>query len=560
VPGEIFIGGAGVARGYRDRPELNAARFVPDAVTGRAGSRLYRTGDRGRWRPGGSLEFLGRLDDQVKVRGYRVEPAEVEAVIREHPGVADAMVIGRSDAAGGHRLEAWVVGKPERTPTIADLRAHLETRLPAHMVPALVAFTDALPRLPSGKLDRRAPIADSRVDSGPHGGHHPPRDALELQLIGIWETFFDARPIGVTDDFFDLGGHSLLAMRLQARLRSDLGADVPVASLIQHRTIERLARLLRERQGRSAASRLVPIHAAAPDHDPIQAAAPRLVRIPSVASRLVPIQGNGDRPPLFFVHPAGGGVLCYLDLARCLDAEQPFYGIEARGLTAGEVPHERIEDMAADYVEAVLAARPDGPYRLGGWSLGGVVAFEMARQLEAQGRQVELVALLDAWPSNPDASGPGVSDAERSEPLEAFARSIGVPTERLSTPGRAFRDLPRGEQLAVLLEQARATDLVPSEADPEELRMRLQLFAAHLSAMRDYAPGPYPGAVTLFRAAEQATGGAAAAGGVWTGLAGAGVTVHSVPGTHHTMLRDAGVRIIARELTACLAQIPAISV
>jgi amino acid adenylation domain-containing protein len=535
VPGEIFIGGAGVARGYLDRPELNAARFLPDRIGGRADSRLYRTGDRGRWRRDGVLEFLGRLDDQVKIRGFRVEPAEVEAVMREHPGIAEAMVIGRSDATGGHRLEAWAVGRPELTPTTAELRTHLEARLPAHMVPALLAFTDALPRLPSGKLDRRAPIADSRVESSPNGGHRPPRDALELQLISIWETFFDARPIGVTDDFFDLGGHSLLAMRLQARLGSDLGVDVPVASLLQHRTIERLARLLRDGADPSAASHVAPLRA--------------------FGSHLVPIQDNGDRPPLFFVHPAGGGVLCYLDLARCLDAEQPFYGIEARGLTAGEAPHERIEDMAADYIEAVLAARPDGPYRLGGWSLGGVVAFEMARQLEAQGRQVELVALLDAWPAAPDASA-----AERSEPLEAFARSIGVPTERLSTPGRAFRELPVNEQLSVLLEHARATDLVPSDADPEELRRRLQLFAAHLGAMREYTPGPYTGEVTLFRAVEEANGDVVEPGGAWTNLAGGGVTVHSVPGTHHTVLRDAGVRIIARELTARLARIPAISV
>jgi amino acid adenylation domain-containing protein len=522
VPGEIYIGGAGVARGYMNRPEPTAARFLPDPFAGRSDARLYRTGDRGRWRFDGTLEFQGRLDDQVKVLGYRVEPGEVEAAMRGHPDVRDAMVAVRRDRMSGNGLVAWIVPTPERTPPGEELRAWLEARLPPYMVPVRIGVTHTVPRLPNGKLDRRAAISDF-PEIEPERSHVPPRDGFELRLVRLWETLFDSGPIGITDDFFDLGGHSLLAMRLQARLRAELGRELPVATLIRHGSIDRLARLLRAQS------------------DPL-ATAP-----------VVPIQPNGSRPPLFFVHPAGGSILAYLDLARGMDQEQPFYGIQARGLAAGEEPQARIEEMAADYVQAIREFRAEGPFLLGGWSLGGVLAFEMARQLDDLGRRPELVVLVDSWPAA--RNGPA-ADREREALVEGYAQSLGLPPGPLLEAVADLSSVEPDAQLALLLERAGTADLDLTDADPEDVRRRLRILAAHLAAMRDYVPRPYSGPVVLFQAAESLSGQAAAAARTWNVLTGGRAEVHTLPGTHHTLLREPGARFLAKELAACLDGLP----
>jgi acyl carrier protein len=241
--GELFIGGVGVARGYLDRPELTAERFVADPFSNRPGSRLYRTGDLARYRDDGSVDYVGRIDNQVKLRGYRIELGEIESVLSTHPQVRENAVVVRGEADGQQRLVAYVVGRDGR-PSAEELRGYLTERLPEYMVPAAFEFLDTLPRTPNQKVDRRALPAPTR--SASDGRHIAPRDELERQLAAIWERELNIAPIGLTDNFFHLGGDSLLAVRLFSQIEKVLGTRLPVATLFTAQTIEQLGAILRQ--------------------------------------------------------------------------------------------------------------------------------------------------------------------------------------------------------------------------------------------------------------------------------------------------------------------------
>ncbi len=365
VVGELYVGGPGVARGYVDRPGQTAERFVPDP-NGEPGSRMYATGDRARWREGGVLELVGRRDDQVKVRGFRVELAEVEAAIGSCPGVRETAVISQEDGAGGQRLIGCVVGVDGQTPRVDAIRRLLGKRLPRPMIPSRFEIVAALPRTPSGKVDRRTLSEFLPEQVAPTEGLVRPRNGVEEQLAAIWEDLLQIRPIGVTDDFFDIGGHSLLAARLAARIEERFGWSMALADLLKGSTIEALAATLSE---------------------PVSLRA---------GSPLIDFGASGPGLPLVLVHPIGGGVLCYNDLARCFDGSRVILGLQAAGLESDTEHETDLVSMASRYVEALRLDRPQGPYLLGGWSMGGVVAFEMARQLAAAGQEVPLVFLIDS--------------------------------------------------------------------------------------------------------------------------------------------------------------------
>jgi amino acid adenylation domain-containing protein len=241
APGELYIGGRGLARGYWGRPGLTAERFVPDPLSGTPGARLYRTGDRARWRADGVLEFLGRVDDQVKIRGNRVEPGEVETVLREHPAVAEAAVLARADEAGGPSLVAYVVPRAAPPPAAHELRSVLQQYLPEHMVPSAIVYLEALPRTPGGKLDRQAlpEPADSPPDSG--ASYVAPRSQTEESIAGIWQSLLKVQRVGIHDNFFMLGGHSLLATQVVARIRASFGIELPLRALFEAPTVGSLA-------------------------------------------------------------------------------------------------------------------------------------------------------------------------------------------------------------------------------------------------------------------------------------------------------------------------------
>ncbi|MFN8541740.1 MAG: amino acid adenylation domain-containing protein, partial [Thermomicrobiales bacterium] len=365
--GELFIGGAGVAAGYLNRPELTAERFIADPFGQERGERLYRTGDRVRWRPDGTLEFSGRLDFQVKVRGYRIELGEIEAALLGQAAVRAAVVVVREDAPGEARLVAYVTPREGQAADPAALRVALRAQLPDYMVPAAFVVLEALPLTPNGKVDRRALPAPEEAAPGEGQGFLGPRDATELRLARIWEEVLGVRPIGVTANFFDLGGHSLLAVRLFARIAAEFGHDLPLATLFRAPTIADLAGFLRD--GAEATS----------------------------WSSLVPLQPHGALPPFFCIHPIGGNVLSFHDLAKHIGPDQPIYGLQARGLSGHEAPHTHVEEMAAHYIAEMRRLQPEGPYYVGGQCFGGMVALEVAQQLQAAGETVGLLAMFDNY-------------------------------------------------------------------------------------------------------------------------------------------------------------------
>ncbi|MFL5541004.1 MAG: non-ribosomal peptide synthetase, partial [Longimicrobiaceae bacterium] len=354
VPGEIWVAGDGVARGYAGRPGLTAERFLPDPW-GPPGARMYRTLDLGRRLDDGALEYLGRRDAQVKVRGVRIETGEVEAALAFHPGVAEAAVDARDDGQGGKRLVAWLVGDGGDRPGPAALRKHLRGRLPEAMVPSVFSWVGAIPRTSGGKVDRRA-LPDPAAES-PAAEPVAPRTGLEAKLAEIWADVLGVERVGVDDDFFDLGGQSLVASRLAARIRAELGRELPLALLLRASTVAGLAASL--------------------------AAGREEVRPPLIA-----LHPHGVARPLFLGPPGGGHVVCYRKLAALLAPGIPVFGLQARGIDDGQAPMQTVRDIAGYFVDAVRAAQPEGPYHLGGWSFGGMVAYEMGRQLLAAGAEM----------------------------------------------------------------------------------------------------------------------------------------------------------------------------
>ncbi|HEX2091995.1 MAG TPA: amino acid adenylation domain-containing protein, partial [Longimicrobiaceae bacterium] len=464
VAGEAYIAGAGVARGYRNRPELTAERFLPDPFGTVPGARLYRVGDVVRRRPDGVLEFLGRTDQQVKIRGIRVETGEVEAVLRAHPRVREAAVVAREVAPGETGLVAYVACEGGALDTGA-LRSSLERTLPAHMVPSVFVPLERFPLLPNGKVDRAAlpePHAGARPDGA---GYVAPVTGTERTLAGIWESLLGVRPIGLDDDFFRLGGHSLLAVRLTAQIRSRFGTEVPLSALFEHPTVRGLAAWI----GRGLR--------------------------PEPSSPLVAIQPHGDRVPLFFVHPVGGQVLCYTDLARELGPDQPFYGLQASDpAQLGE--EASIEEMAASYVSAVRTVRPGGPYLLGGWSFGGFVAFEMAQQLTRAGESVALVAMLDTRPPGP-ACRP--ADLDECVHLVSVARAEArMAGKRFPLTADDLRPLDPDARIARVLELLREQDVLPPDVEESWIRGFFRGTRVRMRSVFHYEPKPYPGRIILF--------------------------------------------------------------
>ena len=519
VPGEIYVGGAGLARGYINNPDLAMDRFGPDPFSDDPAARLYRTGDLARYQPDGNIDYLGRRDYQVKIHGFRVELGEIEAALRQHPAIAQAAVIALEEGRGApssspgtdRRLAAYLVVMEDTAPSIRELRDFLGTMLPVHMIPSAFVFLEALPLNPHGKIDRHALAKLGRTGSQDVAGFVAPQDEIEGRLVQIWEEVLGTKPIGIRDNFFDLGGHSLLAMRLFARVKQVLGTELPVASLFQSPTVEQLAQTIRQ------AGALLGW------------------------SALVPIQPGGSQAPLFCVHGVGGGVLGYAELARLLGPEQPVYGLQARGLEGGEPPDPRVEDMAIRYVEAMRSVRPRGPYCLGGYSFGGVVAFEMARLLQTQGEQVALLALFDAYaPLMPDVR----SQLWHPRVLISFLRNLPYWVRDFwRRQGGVRQLLARIRVLArtAWLRRTRDTDPVRTEAAVLNVlgdigEERRGLMVAHLRALESYRPQVCPGHATLFRVRGMRLLRTYDADLGWGQLATGGVEVQMIPGAHYNIL------------------------
>jgi thioesterase domain-containing protein len=512
VVGEMYVGGDGLALAYLNRPELTAERFVPNPFASRPGDRLYRSGDLARW-AGGELEYLGRIDHQVKIRGFRIELGEIEAVLGRHPAVRGTIVLAR-EKAGEVRLVAYLVPAPGAagaSPDLLALREHLLERLPEYMIPSSFVVLESLPLTPNGKVDRRA-LPEPAEDRSIAGQRFiAPRDALELALAGIWEELLGIHPIGVLDDFFALGGHSMLAIRLVSRIRTRVGRNLSPAELFQAPSIERLAALLRR-------------------------------QAPSERSVLVEIQPGGSRRPLFCVHQAGGDVLCFSALARELGSDQPFYAFQAI-----DPDLARVEDMAARYLDALRRVQPQGPHQLAGWSLGGQIAFEMARRLREEGEAVDLLAVFDV-------SAPL---APIDEEVDVQEQEVRLARYLWSTAGQECPFTPDGlrdagvEALQRIYERAMQDRVIPPDVDFADMIGLFRMFTAHLQARRRYVGKPYDGRMVLIRAAEEVVPGVEETLG-WRELAAGGVEVRVSSGQHANMVYPPHVEELARQLRQIL--------
>jgi pyochelin synthetase len=363
VPGQLHIGGIGLAKGYWQDEKKTDASFFVNSMTG---ERLYRTGDLGRYLPDGNIEFLGREDFQVKVQGYRIELGEIEARLQACPGVENCVVAVREDDPGEKRLVGYVILSPGTTLDSAAMREDLRSKLPEYMVPSALVSLSEFPLTMNGKVNRKALPAPVRASAAAGSESDAPRDSLEMQLIQLWEKVLNVRPIRLHDNFFDLGGNSLGAVRLFSEMRKLFGRTFPLSVLFQAPTVEKLADIVRK-GGWS----------------------------PNWTS-LVPIQPGGSNPPFFCVHGGGGNVLIFRELAHHLGADYPFYGLQARGLDGSSDYLTTTEAMAESYLREIRELQPEGPYYLGGFCMGGQVAVEIAQTLVREGQQVNLLFAIDA--------------------------------------------------------------------------------------------------------------------------------------------------------------------
>ncbi len=472
--GHLYIGGDGLARGYQNRPDLTAEKFVPDPFRSLPGARLYKTGDLARYFSDGTIEFLGRIDHQVKLHGFRIELGEIECVLAQHPSVRDVVVLAREDSPGDHRLVAYLVPNPSEQPATRVLRTFLQQKLPDYMVPSVFVVVDALPLTPNGKVDRKALPLPTRKNSAIEWQYVAPRNPLEKQLAGIWEKTLGIRPIGVTDNIFDLGVNSMTAAHLFARIEKTLGRNLPPAPLFQAPTIEELARLLADRT--TSAS----------------------------LTSLVSIQSRGHGIPLFCVHGGAGTILLFHGLARRLAPHRPVYGLQAQGLHGKHPPIATVEEMAAHYISEIVTVQPHGPYLLAGWCFGGIVAFEMAQQLRRAGEEVAMLAALNA-PITPDRQAIGYGRRAESESNKTRKHLRAITSIPISSAVNYVYIRVKGSAIT-LMHLATGTArrrlfryyLDRRKPLPDFLRNKFFL-SANFRAEREYQCCPYNGTMAIFR-------------------------------------------------------------
>ncbi|MFM8322963.1 MAG: amino acid adenylation domain-containing protein [Chloroflexota bacterium] len=514
VTGEIYVGGLGLARGYWQRPDLTAERFLPDPFSSDPAARLYKTGDLGRYWPDGMIEYLGRSDFQVKIRGFRIELGEIQNVLLGHPAVKQVRVIAIPAAVGsadGPRLAAYIVLNEGTPASQAELRKFAAASLPEYMLPSAWVFLEAFPLTPSGKVDQRSlPLPSSAAGLESVQSYAPPRDELELRLVKLWEHLLKRAPVGIHDNFFEIGGHSLLVVRLMTGLERELGKTLSLALIFHAPTIAQMGEALRDQGWRPA------------------------------WSSLVPIRPQGALPPLFCVH-ADGGAFFYARFADYLSPEQPFYGLQARGLDGVEPPFTRVEDMAAHYLAEMRTIQPCGPYIISGFSMGGVVIYEMARQSVAAGDPAPLVVFLDA----PSPAYFEEQDTRLSGKLDNLKR-MGF-DERMQRVQHRLGQRYRwwSSELLSRLYLRFNRPLTPALRIHRVREMNHQIADV-------YTPQPYAGPITVLRASLQTRRAAPDRTLGWGRYVSGEIRDLEIPGDHETIFHEPNVRVMAETLQSVI--------
>ncbi len=512
--GELYVGGAGLARGYLGDASLTAERFVPDPFAQEPGARLYRTGDLARFLPEGNVEYLGRIDQQVKIRGFRVELGEIETRLAEHPAVRESLVQVVEREGGGKRLVAHYVPEGPAQPSAGELRAFLRERVPHYMVPARITPVPSWPTTPNGKIDRGALLRG--FEAGTARDVLGPRNAVDERLARIFEEALGVAPVGITDDFFELGGQSLIAASIALRVERELAVDLPLALFFQAPTIAQIS-----------------------DH--VRGERP-IVTEPG----LIPLTTRGSRRPLFVLPGLGGHVLAFRPLARALGPEQPCFGLQDPALEGRQAPCASVEEMAGHFLELVGTVDPRGPHRLLGYSLGGLVALEMGRQLQRLGTPPAFVGLLDT----PAPGYPPKLPLLRRLRVH-LSNAVGLsPRER-----RAYL-VQRFENVRRRVRGERREGYEREIWDVLTPRMK-EVLAAHRRAGERYHVVPYPGSIALFRASQDPDWPATSFEDPrmgWGGYVEGGIDVRYVPGAHLEVLGEDHVDQLAAELEAALGE------
>ncbi len=474
--GEICIGGIGVSRGYLNQPELNERLFVADPCCQDKECRMYRSGDLAYALADGNLVFAGRKDFQIKYLGYRIELGEIETVLRRHPNICEAVVMLREDQPGLKRLVAYVVCNKAFSVNTDELQSFMLQTLPVYMIPSAFVFLNKIPMTSNGKTDRNALPSPHRIFEK-KSSYVPPRDHIEKMLVEIWEEVLGVHPIGIKEDFFLLGGHSLLAVRLLLRIQEKITSKITLSALFQALTIEELAHRIREDSWRKNISSMVCLQ-------------------PGVADNLL--------PPLFFIHVLGTGLKFCRPLVKYLGPERPIYGLSIHLLDKQPQVRNRVEDLARFYIREVKEIYPDGPYLLIGFSFGGLVAFEMARQMRLNGDDIRFVALLDSMLSSGykkmDAKSRLIKHHEQwqSQGVSYLAKKV---FSKMKYKWLVFKQKVNHLYLQTLIRYYKFTGRAGF------MSVALKEFAAwnaNKEASQHYVPEAYPGKITLFRSHERA--------------------------------------------------------
>jgi len=513
--GEIAVKSRYLTLGYWRKPKLNRVKFLPDPSG--SDERIYLTGDLGRILPDGFLIHLGRKDVMVKIRGYRVEPSEIESALLAYPQVQQAGVVAWDRELGEKYLVAYVVPRDATVPTVSELHDFLMGNLPEYMMPSSYVFLRSLP-LTNGKLDRsRLPLPDNKR---PDMGHPyvPSHTDVQQSLVQIWEDILDVRPIGIHDDFFELGGHSLLASRLFVEIEKAFGKQLPITTLFYARNVEQLARIIQHEEW----------------------SAPW--------SLLFPIQSSGSKPPFFWVYGETSDVL----LPRYLGPDQPLYGLMHEARAGNRVRYTKLNDIAANHLKDIQTVQPQGPYFLGGFCFGGMVAFEMAQQLQKQGQEVALLFLVDlatvnSWRSRFEKT---VSFRHKFSRHSRNLASIGVREKvkyvQVKVEDRIRGIILRGKNLALTV--ARNAYFATGRVLPPLLRLHYLNSVDHW-AMRHYEPEMYPGDLILYKSEQRSYDPAWVAKFI-TGK----LHLRELPCGHSDLLKEPDIALWAEELKACLEQ------
>jgi amino acid adenylation domain-containing protein len=524
--GEIFIAGHGVARGYVNLPLLTAEKFIPNPFAKSGSEKMYRTGDLGKFVSNGEIQCLGRIDRQIKIRGYRIEPGEIENAIMKYAGFKETLVSAFPDKKLHQQLTAFIVPvtrvDEEQFRVISSkLKESLKETLPAYMVPAHFIQLEQLPLLLNGKIDYKA-LSEIYLNNNEPAGNKPliPFTKTEKLLSDIWSEFLSSENIDLNDNFFELGGHSLIAVEVMMRIEKETGKKLPLSTLFEYPTIKKLASLLEsEKKEKTYKS-------------------------------LVPIKPSGSKMPVYIIHGSGLNILNFKGIALHVDEEQPVYGLQAKGLDGSDEILSKMEEIAAYYISQVLEHNPDGPYAIAGYSFGGYVGIEMARQLRLMGKEVKMLAMFDTNAETQNEDRNTIQKAS-AKVTRQFKKLSWISSSLVKRPEATVR-----YQLKFVyntIKSAAARFGLVAKKEPEGYLLEIKRIGEqHDIAYNNYRLQPFDGTIDLFKAKTRVYFVEDPKFLGWKKIALKGVRVHEVPGDHKTMLLSPNDKEFARTLQNAL--------